>query len=318
MFTQLQLHKIVLGLHKWYVPIKYSYITKNGATAWKLLEENKTLSHHWTNYDAELMLKTIELYISELEVKNEITIFDFGSWVGNTVIPTLKYLIKKWLTIHYHAFDISENIISLLKNNFKSHNISIQVDYTIIDFEEKDVSETIFSIKEKYNNAPVFGLFLGNTIWNFTSIERVLSNIMDSLSLKDKLLIGIERVDIQNERWLKNMLNWYSNENSYTHDFSTLEYIWFKKEYWRFEILFNRRNLSVENYFIFMKDFTITINNTILSFLSWEKIKIFHSKKINEEQLAKIFTDLDLRICNLRTSKDNLYLQCLVENKRVY
>lgn len=318
MFTELQLNKIVLWLHKWHIPIKYSYVTEKGAEAWNLLEERKKTCNNWKNYDADLILDTIDLYISELNIKDQITLFDFWPWIWNTIVPTIKYLLEKWFKVNYHAFDISENIILLLKSNFKKHNVSITFSYTIIDFEEKDLSEIIFNIKKRYNNIPVLWLFMWNTIWNFTSIERVLSNIMDSFELQDKLLIWIERVDLQNERWLKNMLKRYSDDISNIHDFSTLEYLWFKKEDWSFNVSFNKTNFSIENYFIFNKDFKIKINDSTLNFISWEKIKVFHSKKINEEQFSKVLTSLDLRICNLRTSKDNLYLQCLVENKKIF
>ncbi len=270
------------------------------------------------NYDLDLLLNSIDLYISELEIKDEIILFDFWSWIWNTVIPTIKNLINSWFKVNYHAFDISENIISLLKENFIKNNIKIDFNYTIIDFEEKDLSEIIFEVRKKYTNKPILWLFLWNTIWNFLSIERVLSNIMDALDLKDKLVIWIERVDLQNQRWLSNMLSWYKPTISREHDFATLEYLWLKKEYWNFDVIFNNRNLSVETYFIFNKDFEIELDWNKYKFNIWEKIKLFHSKKVNEEEFSKILTGLDLRICNLRTSKDNLYLQSLVENKKIY
>jgi len=318
MFTKLQLNKIVHWLQKWYVPIKYSYITKRWAEYWNKTEENKKTCNWWFNYDEDLLLNTIDLYISELWLKDEIILFDFGSGIWNTVIPTIKYLIKKWFKINYHAFDISEEIIKLLKQNFKNNNLSVNFDYNIIDFEEKDLSEIIFDTREKYWDIPILGLFLWNTIWNFTSIERVLSNIMDALDLKDKLLIWIEKVDLQNERWLNKMLDWYKTPNSHKHDFSTLRYLWFKEEYWFFDVIFNNKNLSAEDYFVFNKDFNVEINWENFNFKEWERIKIFHSRKVNEENFSKILSSLDLRICNLRTSKDNIYLQTLVENKKIF
>ena len=141
---------------------------------------------------------------------------------------------------------------------------------------------------------------------------------MDSLDLNDKLVIWIERVDLENDRWLKSMLNWYKNIISNEHDFATLEYLWFKKENWNIETIFNKSLLSVETYFVFKNDLNINIEWKEYVFRKWEKIKVFHSKKINEEEFSKILVWLDLRICNLRTSKDNLYLQVLVENKKIY
>jgi len=318
MFTKLQLNKIVHSLQKWNIPIKYSYISKQWAEAWAISEDNKKTCNWWFNHDLNLLKNTINLYISELEIKKEINIFDFGSWIWNTIIPTIKYLDEKWYTINYHAFDISENIIELLKKNFIKNNLNIKINYTIIDFEDKDLSECIFEARKSYNNWPILGLFLWNTIWNFNSIEKVLSNIMDSLEIKDKLLIWIERVDLENDRWMNSLLEWYKNKNSQKHDFATLSYLWFKEKDWEFKIIFNKTKLSVEDYFIFTNNSEIEINWEKFTFKIWEKIKIFSSKKINEEEFSKILNSLDLRICNLRTSKDNLYLQVLVENKKIF
>jgi hypothetical protein len=318
MFTKLQLNKIYHWLWKWYIPIKYSYITNNWAKFWSKLEDEKKNCNWWINYDLNLLLDSINLYISELNNKDEIIFFDFWAWLWNTVIPTIRQLIQKWYKVYYHAFDISEKIISLLKNNFKVNNIKINFNYTIIDFEEKDLSEIIFEVRKKYKNKPILWLFLWNTIWNFLSIERVLFNIMDALDLKDKLVIWIERVDLQNQRWLNSMLNWYKTKFSHDHDFATLKYLWFKQEYWNFDVIFNNINSSVETYFIFKKNFEIKLDWKKYKFNTWEKIKLFHSKKVNEEEFSKILIGLDLRICNLRTSKDNLHLQSLVENKKIY
>ncbi len=41
MFTKLQLNKIKHWLQKWYISIKYSYITKKWSRAWKKLEDDK-------------------------------------------------------------------------------------------------------------------------------------------------------------------------------------------------------------------------------------------------------------------------------------
>jgi uncharacterized SAM-dependent methyltransferase len=288
MFTKLQLNKIVHQLEKWNIPIKYSYISEEWAKAWENLENNDETCNWGFNYDSNLLQNTIDLYISELEIDKEINLFDFGSWIWKTIVPTIKYLEEKWYKINYHAFDISENIIELLKQNFIKNNVNIKVNYTIIDFEDKDLSECIFEARWNYNNWPILGLFLWNTIWNLNSIEKVLSNIMDSLELRDKLLIWIERVDLENDRWMNNMLEWYKTDNSQKHDFATLKYLWFEKEYWDFKIVFNKTKLSIEDYFIFKKDYKIEINWEIFNFKKWEKIKIFSSKKINEEEFSKI------------------------------
>jgi hypothetical protein len=54
-------------------------------------------------------------------------------------------------------------------------------------------------------------------------MERVLSNITDAMRLQDKLVIGIERADLQNSRWLENIMKTYNSNEVIDVFMATLE-----------------------------------------------------------------------------------------------
>ena len=54
-------------------------------------------------------------------------------------------------------------------------------------------------------------------------MERVLSNITDAMRLQDRLVIGIERADLQNPRWFESMMQTYSSKEAYDLFIATLE-----------------------------------------------------------------------------------------------
>jgi hypothetical protein len=44
-------------------------------------------------------------------------------------------------------------------------------------------------------------------------MERVLSNIFEAFRLEDKLVVGIERVDLQNKRLFSKMMDVYNSKD---------------------------------------------------------------------------------------------------------
>lgn len=53
-------------------------------------------------------------------------------------------------------------------------------------------------------------------------MERVLSNIIEAFRLEDRLVVGIERADLQNNRWYEKMIKSYNEEIVYNVPMSTI------------------------------------------------------------------------------------------------
>ena len=314
-FSDQQISSIILWLEKWDIPIKYAYMTEQWSQAWSKLEKLRT--NKWQSFsDAQLLRDSIELYLQELWNPKTIAIFDFWCWTGETIKDTIWKLKKLWIGIKYHAFDLSPKIINLCKINLLTDHSDLNYNSTLIDFETSNLVNILADIREQYHNIPVLWLILWNTIGNFNSMERVLSNIIEAFRLEDRLVVGIERADLQNNRWYEKMIKSYNEEIVYNVPMSTISELWFSQKDWYHEAIFNHKTSTIESFFFIKKDFDLIINNKKISFSSWEKIRIMQSRKIDEMQFSKLFLDLDLRIANIRTNYSNSYLQALVWAKR--
>ncbi|MCF7835001.1 L-histidine N(alpha)-methyltransferase [Candidatus Gracilibacteria bacterium] len=313
-FSDQQLSSIILGLEKGDIPVKYSYITKQGSKARSKIEKSRTIEGQSFS-DALLLKNSIEIYLQELGGPKELAIFDFGCGTGETVKETLLKLGKMGIKVKYHAFDISQNIINLCKNNISNIN-NCEFNYSIIDFEISNLVDILYNIRSKYKNIPVLGLLLGNTVGNFNSMERILTNILEAFRIGDRLCIGIERSDINNKRRFDNMINIYQSKAVFNIASATIKELNFDLKNGRYYVNFNERLSSIEGFFIIEKDFSIKINNKTINFKVGEKIRIVQSKKIDESGFSKLFLDLDMRIANIRTNESNSYLQALISSKK--
>jgi len=313
-YSEQQLSTIILWLEKWDLPVKYAYMTETWSAAWSAIEETRIAS--WQSFsDAILLHDTIELYLQELWVTWELTIFDFWCWTWETIKKTLKKLTNQWMIINYHAFDISEKIIALCKKNLYEVDW-VHFDYDIIDFEISNLVNIIHDVRSKYKNTPVLWLLLWNTIWNFSSIERVLSNITEALRLQDKLVVWIERANIQNQKWYDTMIKNYNSDIVKTLVLSTLSELWISIDSWITYWIFDTSKKLIEMYWKLEENLSLSIASTSIEFQKWERIRIAISQKIDEIKLSQIITDLDLRIANIRTNSANSYLQVLISSKR--
>jgi len=302
-YSEQQLSSITLGLEKWDLSVKYAYMTDVWSKSWNAIEKARVES--WKSFSDGTMLKnTIDLYLQELWVNWELTIFDFwcGGW--ETVKTTLDKLIGMWISINYHAFDISENIISLCKKNL-SELQWLHFDYDIIDFETSNLISILHDVRSKYNNSPVLWLLLGNTIWNFPSMERVLSNITEAFRLQDKLVVWIERADVQNQKRYDQMIKEYNSDTVATLVLSTLEELWVATSLWSFYSTFDHSKKLIEMFWKLNEDISLSVASSEIIFQEWERIRVAISQKVDEEKLSQIVSDLDLRIANSRTNPSN-------------
>ena len=309
---------LLLKLEKWECPVKYSYIFDEWALLWDKIER-KRIKKSWEYSESELLEKNIEIYLNELWNPSKLCIFDFWCWTWNTIKWMLDILIKKWIYIYYHWFDISNEILKIAELNFSKYKWKINFNSSILDFETDNLITKINEVRKDYHKIPVLGMLLWNTVWNFDSTERVISNIMDSLRLEDRFIIWIEQSNINNEDKIEKMILWYKSKLVYDLSFTTLKYLWFKENDWKYFVKFNKNNNTIEWFIKLNINKKIKILDNEIFFNKSEKIKIFHSKKLNSQELSKlIVSDLWYRIWNLSTNLEDTYCQVLIQTKKYY
>ena len=309
-FSDIELSSLELSLHKWELPIKYAYKIKEWAKAWSEIENIRS-QKYWSHAEAELLEKNIELYLDELWNPKEVCFFDFWCGVWDTVKSTIKKCIKKWIKINYHWFDISPQVILLAKTNIWSLWKQINFNSSILDFEITNLYTKVNSIRNKYNNIPVLWFILWNTIWNFDSVERILINIMSSFRIEDRLVLWIQKANKNTDEVL-NDYRLYEIEKFST---SLVTFLWLSKSDYNFVVFYNKWKSMIEWYITLLKDSKINLNKNIINLKKWKKILVMKSKKMNELGLSKLFIDLDYRIANLRTNKQDTFVQVMIWNK---
>lgn len=314
-FDKNQISALTLSLEKSVSPLKYSYITEQWANWWDKIEKERAKS--WWNYaEYELLRDNIDIYLQDIWNPKEVCFFDF--WCGTWSTPKwmLEKLIKRWIIIHYHWFDISEKIIKLAKKSIWNLGDNYTFNSTVLDFETFNLSNTLIDIRNSYNNVPVIGMLLWSTIWNFDSIERIILNIMEAFRIEDRMIIWIEKSDLNNEKRMNQMVKWYKSKDVFNIVFSTLEYLWLKRSEWDYNVIFNKEKNVIEWYFQLINNLKLRIWEKLISFEKWDKIKLFQSKKMNENSFTKLFLDLDLRIWSTRTNIKDTFIQAMIGSKK--
>lgn len=314
-FSEAQISALSLALEKGDCPVKYTYITEKWAKAWNEIEIAR--AQNGGNYaEYELLRDNIDIYLQDIGNPQEIAFFDFGCGTGKTVKGMIERLQKRGLSIHYHAFDISQEIINICQETIGNLGSNCSFDYTILDFETSQLTQTLFEVRKRYKNVPVIGLLLGSTIGNFDSVEHVITNIMQSFRIQDRMVVGVEKFDASNEKRMGIMIEGYQQEIALNMAFTTLEHFWLSKEDGNFDVIFNAKNNAIEILFIFNKDITLSIWGNIVSFERGDKVRLIKSEKTNEALFIKRLLDLDLRIGCLRTNLKDTFMEVLIGAKR--
>ncbi len=314
-FNENQISAINLSLEKAISPLKYCYITDNGSNAWSNIEIDR-IKLGWNYAEYELLKDNIEMYLDDIWNPLEICFFDFWCWIWNTTKWMLEKLLEKWVKVNYHWFDISEKILKIAKNNIGYLWKNYTFNSTILDFENFNLSNILIEIRNSYWNIPVIWLLLWNTIWNFDSIDRILINIMESFRLKDRMIIWIEKSDLNNEKRMKEMKDWYKSDDVFNLAFSTLEYFWLLKERWNYNVIFNTEKNMIEWFFQLKEKVILNIDWNEIFYEKWDKIKLFQSKKMNEYTITRLLLWLDYRVASIRTNLKNTFIQTMISAKR--
>ena len=314
-FTSAEESIISLYLEKGICPLKYAYKTEKWAHSWDEIEKSRAVDGgNFAEY--ELLINNTEIYLQELWNPKEVALFDFWSGTWDTVKGILLKMLDLWIIVHYHAFDISPEILKLCELNLWNLWINYTFNSTILDFESSNLVNVLSDIRATYNNIPVMGALLWSTIWNFDSMEKVITNITDAFRIEDKLVVWIEKIDVSDDRRKEEVVQSYNHFLVNNLTFSTLEYFGVSQDKGEWKVIFNNKNAAIEMYFEISTEITITVWNKKISFSQGNRIKLAQSKKLNESQFSQMFLDLDLRIANMRTNTKNTFIEMMLSPKK--
>jgi uncharacterized SAM-dependent methyltransferase len=175
------------------IPLKYSYKGR-GAKIWDNFYL-KYVTPKWyrtSNVEIDLLRNNFEYINGNYQSSEKVNIIDVGS--GNSY--PVKEFISRLNTLgkinQYIALDISEELLSLSKKNFKKWFPLIKFASYPIDIEKSCISKELWNQANLDDNTAKIFLHLGVTIGNHLNRNGVLKNFRDSMGKNDFLVFTNE------------------------------------------------------------------------------------------------------------------------------
>ncbi|MBU0530199.1 MAG: L-histidine N(alpha)-methyltransferase, partial [Nanoarchaeota archaeon] len=148
-------------------------------------------------------------------------------------------------------------------------------------------------------------LFLGNTIGNVSDMNRVLSNIRESMTLDDYLLIGTELFDINRIHHI--MRHYDDNELMKDIIFTSLEFFGLTYDDGKFEFKFNKNKGQVEARFIMKHDKEIVYGSKKILLKKGTKILLLISYKTTPKKIQILLAESGFVIKRLFLNENEDY-----------
>lgn len=191
-FCTTDINNIVKALseHK-EIPFKYFY-KKEMATVWdQSVKKNYSATNSTTHSDIFLLennFNVIENMKADFDLINLIDIGPGNSYPVKQLINQLNE--KGWLN-RYIAIDISEDILTLSKQNINNWFPDVDFKGYLLDFETNNFKEIALENKQQKERLKIVNLlvYLGETIGNHVNRLTVFNNFRNSLNKEDILML---------------------------------------------------------------------------------------------------------------------------------
>ncbi|GAB4143606.1 MAG: hypothetical protein OHK0017_01160 [Patescibacteria group bacterium] len=194
-FSESQMVELITNLKsKKQIPLKFSYLNK-GSDFWvKYIEADLSYGQDGRSYMLEA-ISLIEANINYLKFRfsqyRRINIVDI--FPGNAILSKvfISELLKYGFEVEYTAYDISENMLQILKKNLTEIFPNIEIKTEIGDLDYMVIRDKLFFNKSPHapGKSCNLVLLLNSIIGNTSDRHRVLKNIRDSMTSDDFLLI---------------------------------------------------------------------------------------------------------------------------------
>ncbi|MFA4907472.1 MAG: L-histidine N(alpha)-methyltransferase [archaeon] len=264
------------------IPLKFEYF-REGSEKWQRVVNSPDYG-----------LGSIELGIIDQNVKRIIgdvgkaNIIDIGCGTGVKAMPLIREM-SKIKAPKYMAFDISNEMLDLAKNNLKRAFPQLNSEFVNLDFEQTNLAQETLRIREKNFRKSLF-IFLGNTLGNVSDKGRVLTNIRESMIMEDNLLIGNELFDLER---VSDIISHYKKSRE-VRDFvlNSLVHYGLNEKDGKIIISFNKDKSQVEGHFALKKDKTIKASNKKIELKKGDKILLLVSYKGTLKKMQLLLADL--------------------------
>lgn len=309
MFTKRQEAELITSIQgQGEIPLKFNYLG-TGATKWVNIAKKR--SKGGINSTEKILLtKKVNNIISSFD-NTKINVIDIGCGDGTPCYPILDALQSCKKKFRYIALDISPEMTKIAIKNISKKYPNSETKEVILDFELGNFADITYDLKT--NNYSNLLCFMGSTIGNFSDRNRVLTNLRDSMSSDDYLIIGVEMTNFSK---INKLIPHYTGKEVTNLVYTVANSIGINKNNSKHSVLWNEQKHQIEMWTDITKDSHIKIGTNKFILEKDEKILLARSVKFNEWTFTKILSDAGFRTEFLTTTENRNYLLSMVQPTR--
>jgi uncharacterized SAM-dependent methyltransferase len=245
---------------------------------------------------------------------SKINIYDIGCGNGLPSTSIIDYLIEHDVEITYTALDISDRMIQIDKKILMQKYPELTYRSEIIDLDNCNLSKIL--LKNKSDNDINLLLFLGGTVGNQKDTSRILSNLRDSMSPTDFLLIG---AGLETNEYKQSSTEPH-NEYHYKRTTWILDYLGLKDCYPDSALdTYDQDNREYIRKIPIQKDASTTVRiedkEIKLSFKEGDEILVSRFRRFTEEEIVHDVLSHNFAIDQFISGSDNSYVLLIIRPK---
>jgi uncharacterized SAM-dependent methyltransferase len=313
-FTSRQASELVTAiLGRGEIPLKFAYLSKEGVSGWSdVAATRSTDSVRGINrVEANLLISKIDSFLLSCGEFELLNIVDIGCGEGSPVLPLLQALRERSARFRYVPVDISEQMLESASNTIRRHFPSSEIRPVPLDFEYGNFAELTHDLRTPRSKNLL--LFLGSTLGNQQDRHRVLTNLRDSMTSADYLIVGVELVNLAR---LPKLLAHYQGPIVEQFVFSGASAVGLTREHGELNVRFNADLHQVEVGFTLAASQTLTVGSESFKLEGGEQLLLARSHKFSEWVFVKVLQEVGFRIELLTTSAEKGYSLVMCQPSR--
>lgn len=282
------------------IPLKFVYL-EEGAYNWdRLIEDKKYGLGKIENNLLKSSLPNIYRAIGQ----RSFNLIDVGPGNGKKAVTLIRFFLNKFKPVYYLGLDISQEMLQLTLHKLRpllKRGVSVNTD--VIDFEQGNFSQaTRKTRQEGYPRNLIF--ILGNTIGNPFDKDRVLTNIRESMTLNDYLVIGLELADLSK---IDRILKHYRQSVVSRYVFFCLQNMGIKPTDGEIEVSFNKKRSQIEMFFRFKRTIDIDFKGEKFKYNPGDRVLLLISYKSDQMKMKKLLEKTGFRMNGFYTNRNKSY-----------
>ena len=291
------------------IPLKFVYL-EDGAKNWDAMIENR---HYGLGRLENDLLRSALPRIFGVVGNRRYNIIDIGPGNGKKARTILTYVRTKTKLAYYIGLDISQEMLNMALRNLRLYRChGVAMSSVIIDFEQGNFSQVTRKLRQENYPRNLFFL-LGNTIGNPFDKDRVLTNIRESMTISDYLVIGLELADLSNTT---RILQHYQQPVVISFILFCLRSVGIKPSDGKIEVRFNKLKSQIEMRFRFTRSVHLEYEGEVFKYSKGDRVLLLISYKSDRVKMEGLLERTGFRMRGFYTNPDNSYGLILCQPKR--